>query len=282
MSPPKNEKKSFKCVGGAGAWVSTVANNHGLPVQSFFRRCLCIKHLRLEWQRDFDVTFRAYVGPTDAAPAVSAEDAYASLRQFFFMFNVKQDRDRFRSVCHYLLASIGCGVSKFNYMTILMNTELSRVWQRQILFILRICVRYLQTVQPDQAADVKDFLLFSQLIFCLTHPSQWKTVTISSDLMGKIIGNMTAGWMREVIRAGLYPGLRDVLMRGLARSKPALTRATLETLLSLVIRPMVRALFLCLAGIQNRNIVWLISTESSFRQTIKNQTQRKGRQADRQ
>ena len=153
------EKKKFCATGGGGgggAWLNVVAtNNRALPPQSVFRRCLCIKHLRAECQRDFDETFRQFSHSSLAAdssaaitPNVTAEDAFAVLRRFFFMFNGKQDRDRFRMVCRYLVASINCEKPALSYMSILQKTESVAVWRRQVLLVLRICVRYLQPLNP--------------------------------------------------------------------------------------------------------------------------------------
>ncbi|OQV16517.1 Ubiquitin-protein ligase E3B [Hypsibius exemplaris] len=214
-------------------------------IQSLFRRCLCIKHLRAEQFREFDQIFPTAAAPIESTvtPAVTAEDAFAALRQFFFMFNAKEDRDRFRRVCQYLIASIGSDKSVYSYMSILQKTESVAVWRRQVLFILRICVGYLQPLRPEQAADAKDLILYSQVIIILTHSSQWKAVRIPNETVRNVMNGLTAKWMQELVRAGLYPALRDVLLRGMARTKPSLTAGTLFPLLTLLVRPMVLEAF---------------------------------------
>ena len=89
--------------------------------------------------------------------------------------------------------------------------------------------------------DARDLILYSQVIIMLTHASQWKAVKIPNDTVQSVMNTLTRQWMQELVKAGLYPALRDVLMRGMARSKPALTSATLFPLLTLIVRPMVSA-----------------------------------------
>jgi hypothetical protein len=216
-----------------------VANNDGLPVQSFFRRCLCIKHLRAESQREFEETFRHFSYQTESEPAISAEEAFAALRNFFFMFNLKEDKDRFRRVCFYLIASIGCEKAQLSFMSILQKSQSVSVWRRQVLFILRICVRYLQPLNPECAADAKDLILFCQVIIMLTHVSQWKAVKIPNQVVQNVMNNLTVKWMQDLVKADLYPTLRDLLLRAMARNKPTVTNATLFPLLTLLVRPMV-------------------------------------------
>lgn len=224
------------CVGGT--WISTVAANQGLPVQSFFRRCLCVKHLRAECQREFDEIFRQFSYANEAIPAFSAEDAFSMLRQFLFMFNLKEDRDRFRNVCYYLIASISCEKPQQNFMTVMQKSESVSLWRRIVLMILKICVRYLQPLNPENSLDAKDIVSYSQVIIMLTHPSQWKAVKIPNEVVQKVLNGLTVKWLQELISAGLFPAVQEVLMRGLARSKPSMNKSTLFPLLTLLIRPM--------------------------------------------
>ncbi|XP_055328576.1 ubiquitin-protein ligase E3B-like isoform X2 [Paramacrobiotus metropolitanus] len=212
-------------------------------IQAFVRRCLCVKHLRAECQREFDETFRQYAVQNDTSPTVPVDDVFSMLREFFFMFNTKEDRERFRNVCYYLIASIGSEKPHLNYMSIMQKSESVAVWRRQVIMILKLCVHYLSALNPDSPADARDLVTYSQTIIMLTHASQWKAVKIPNEIVQKVMNNVTIKWLQELVRVGLYPAVRDVLMRGLARTTPTLNKTTFFPLLTLLMRPMVMEAF---------------------------------------
>lgn len=76
MAPPV-------CLGPGVGWTAVVANKHGLPVQSFVRRCLCVKHLRAENQREFDEIFGQYAYTSELPPTITAEDAFLTCDSSF-------------------------------------------------------------------------------------------------------------------------------------------------------------------------------------------------------
>lgn len=57
------------------------------------------------------------------------------------------------------------------------------------------------------------------------------------------MNGLTFKWLQELVKFGLYQTIHELLMRGMARSKPSFTNTTLFPLLTLTVRPMVQAAF---------------------------------------
>uniref|UniRef100_A0A8C9LAE4 Ubiquitin-protein ligase E3B n=1 Tax=Pavo cristatus TaxID=9049 RepID=A0A8C9LAE4_PAVCR len=177
-----------------------------VQIQALVRRFLCRCHLQKEIRREVEDFF----GTTESgASKRSALSVFRIARKLLFVFNHKEDKERFEKLCRCILNS--------------MDVE--------------------NEPKPDILQDSRLVNLHLTMLVTFTDTSTWKILRGKGETLRPAMNHICANIMGHLNQKGFYSVLQILLTNGLARSRPSLSKGSLTAIFSLALRPVVAAQF---------------------------------------
>ncbi|XP_068767778.1 ubiquitin-protein ligase E3B isoform X2 [Struthio camelus] len=212
-----------------------------IQIQALVRRFLCRCHLQREIRREVEDFFEANESGSSKRSALSV---FRIARKLLFVFNLKEDKERFEKLCRCILNSMDVeNEPKVWYVSLALSKDLTLLWIKQIKDILWFCCEFLKQLKPDILQDSKLVNLHLTMLITFTDTSTWKILRGKGETLRPAMNHICANIMGHLNQKGFYSVLQILLTNGLARSRPSLSKGSLTAVFSLALRPVVAAQF---------------------------------------
>ncbi|XP_030915336.1 ubiquitin-protein ligase E3B isoform X2 [Geospiza fortis] len=212
-----------------------------VQLQALVRRFLCRCHLQRDIRREVDDFF----GTNECGSSKrSALSVFKIARKLLFVFNPKEDKERFEKLCRCILNSMDVeNEPKVWYVSLALSKDLTLLWIKQIKDILWFCCEFLKQLKPDILQDSRLVNLHLTMLVTFTDTSTWKILRGKGETLRPAMNHICANIMGHLNQKGFYSVLQILLTNGLARSRPSLSKGSLTAIFSLALRPVVAAQF---------------------------------------
>ncbi|WAR01504.1 UBE3B-like protein [Mya arenaria] len=170
-------------------------------------------------------------------------EVYKLLRGYLFLSPHQPEIQSFEIVCRYLLASMDSDDIKVSYVSVSLLKEFVLPWIQQVKDILWRCVLVLKQLKPESYVDVRLMMVHLRMLVTFSHTSTWRILRGKGEHLTAGMTQLCHNIMGHLNNKGLYPVLKGLLFRGLARSKPAFTKTSLTAILTISLRPVMAAKF---------------------------------------
>uniref|UniRef100_A0A8B9CZJ1 Ubiquitin-protein ligase E3B n=1 Tax=Anser brachyrhynchus TaxID=132585 RepID=A0A8B9CZJ1_9AVES len=210
-----------------------------VQIQALGRRFLC----RCRLQRE--VRLEDFFGANESASSKrSALSIFRIARKLLFVFNHKEDKERFEKLCRCILNSMDVeNEPKVWYVSLALSKDLTLLWIKQIKDILWFCCEFLKQLKPDILQDSRLVNLHLTMLVTFTDTSTWKILRGKGETLRPAMNHICANIMGHLNQKGFYSVLQILLTNGLARSRPSLSKGSLTAVFSLALRPVIAAQF---------------------------------------
>uniref|UniRef100_A0A0R3W4Q5 HECT-type E3 ubiquitin transferase n=1 Tax=Taenia asiatica TaxID=60517 RepID=A0A0R3W4Q5_TAEAS len=119
---------------------------------------------------------------------------------------------------------------------LIQNRDYLILWISQTRWILSVCVEYFVVLNPANEADSNMMNVLLSFVLTMTNCNQWKILKDSKMKPGLMA--ITDSFVKDLLAHGLYPALKQLLLKGLALHLPVLTQISLTGIFSLAVRPL--------------------------------------------
>ncbi|KAL5970102.1 Ubiquitin-protein ligase E3B [Taenia solium] len=123
-----------------------------------------------------------------------------------------------------------------SYLSLIQNRDYLILWISQTRWILSVCVEYFAVLNPANEADSNMMNVLLSFVLTMTNCNQWKILRDSKMKPGLMA--ITDSFIKDLLAHGLYPALKQLLLKGLALHLPVLTQISLTGIFSLAVRPL--------------------------------------------
>ncbi|KAL5016325.1 hypothetical protein ScPMuIL_005914 [Solemya velum] len=183
-----------------------------------------------------------------------ALEVYRTIQKLFFLYHHEPVQEEFEYLCRYLLATMETDSLKVPTVLFdLFSSSFSGWVKKTRRGIIRLRGLLLSRRQP-RATQEEDHMLCLRMLITFTHTATWMIIRgreVFIHVITFFVGEaLTAGMnqlcnniMGYLNQKGLYPVLQTLLTKGLARSKPVFTKASLSAITTLSLRPLIAANF---------------------------------------
>ncbi|XP_021112967.1 ubiquitin-protein ligase E3B isoform X3 [Heterocephalus glaber] len=212
-----------------------------VEIQAYVRSFLCRRQLHRDIRREIDEFLK---GDDSGSNKGSALCIFKTTRKLLFLFRIKEDNERFEKLCRCILSSMDAeNEPKVWYVSLALSKDLTLLWIKQIKSILWYCCEFLEQLKPEILQDSKLITLYLTMLVTFTDTSTWKILRGKGESLRLAMNHICANIMGHLNQCGFYSVLRVLLTRGLARSRPCLSKGTLTAAFSLALRPVIAAQF---------------------------------------
>ncbi|XP_075023638.1 ubiquitin-protein ligase E3B isoform X6 [Calonectris borealis] len=212
-----------------------------VQIQALIRRFLCRCRLQREIRREVEDFFGANESGSSKRSALSI---FRIARKLLFVFNHKEDKERFEKLCRCILNSMDVeNEPKVWYVSLALCKDLTLLWIKQIKDILWFCCEFLKQLKPDILQDSRLVNLHLTMLVTFTDTSTWKILRGKGETLRPAMNHICANIMGHLNQKGFFSVLQILLTNGLARSRPSLSKGSLTAVFSLALRPVVAAQF---------------------------------------
>ncbi|XP_042146691.1 ubiquitin-protein ligase E3B isoform X4 [Ixodes scapularis] len=214
-------------------------------IQASVRGFLARQRLRNEFRRRFDSVLGSGDVEDVKLTSQSALEVFCAARTFLFIFHPEIDKERFERLCRCIIASMDADSIQESYVSVALNKEYAVLWIQQLKNILWNCCIYLKDLKPESPQDAKPLMLHLHVLVTFTSTSSWRVLKDKScEPLRPVLMQLCANVASHLVgKGGLYGALQALLLRGLARARPALKRAPLMAATNLALRPMISGQF---------------------------------------
>ncbi|XP_067137441.1 ubiquitin-protein ligase E3B isoform X2 [Centruroides vittatus] len=231
-------------------------------IQSHVRRYLTRLKLKSKIRKEFDEIFTE-VRENDGKTSLSAYEMFKVIRKFLFILEEEEDKQRFETVCRYVITSMDNNSLQQSYISVALNKEEAVLWIQQIKALLWQCCIYLKHLKPECPQDTKPLMLYLHMLVTFTNANTWKMFKDwQGDALKIAMNQLCANIMSYLVTKGMYANLQIILIKGIVRSKPSLKRAALLAITNLAIRPLVAWQFS--ENIMNLFLLHILSVPALF------------------
>ncbi|XP_074641839.1 ubiquitin-protein ligase E3B-like [Tubulanus polymorphus] len=217
-----------------------------LVIQRFARGYLTRKHVRASVIYELDEFMQTLDNQeNDYKPVLKPAIAvHKTIRKFMFVLDQEADNVRFEYLCKYILISVEAENKKNNYLSVTLSKSDVLFWIQQVKSILWQCCVYLKSLKPESPKDMKVITTYLHMLVNFTSTSNWKILKgKSGEALRPGMNQLCSNVMRTLNAKGMYPAIQQLLMHGLARSKPSFKHATLSAILTIALRPLIASNF---------------------------------------
>lgn len=123
-----------------------------------------------------------------------------------------------------------------SFLSLIQNRDYLIVWISQTRWILSVCVKYFGVLNPANESDSNMMNVLLSFVLTMTNCNQWKILRDSKMKPGLVA--ITDSFIKDLVVHGLYPALKQLLLKGLALHIPVLTPLSLTGIFSLAVRPL--------------------------------------------
>lgn len=214
-------------------------------IQASVRGFLARQRLRNEFRKRFDSVLGSGDVEDVKLTSQSAPEVFCAARTFLFIFHPEIDKERFERLCRCIIASMDADSIQESYVSVALNKEYAVLWIQQLKNILWNCCIYLKDLKPESPQDAKPLMLHLHVLVTFTSTSSWRVLKDKScEPLRPVLMQLCANVASHLVgKGGLYGALQALLLRGLARARPALKRAPLMAATNLALRPMISGQF---------------------------------------
>ncbi|VDL61291.1 unnamed protein product [Hymenolepis diminuta] len=152
----------------------------------------------------------------------------------------KTDRDRQNAALRIQVVIIPV-IYNVSYLYLLQQKDYIVPWIAQTRWMLSTCVKYFAILNPANESDFNMLNLLLSFVLTMTNCSNWKN--LKDEKLKPLLKTITDSLTSYTVTQGLYPALKQVLLKGLALHIPVLTQLSLTAIFSLVLRPMISSDF---------------------------------------
>nr|XP_023030496.1 ubiquitin-protein ligase E3B [Leptinotarsa decemlineata] len=211
-------------------------------IQANVRGWLC----RLKFAQNILIQFDRIIPdvPEDSSkgkfkPAI---EIYHQSRKLLLVWRKERDKERFARLCRYLVATLDSDSPKFSFVGVALNKDHVIRWISHMNDLLWNCCEYLNDLKPEFASDMKSIVLYLHVLVAFTSTSTWtvlknKNMEVLRSGMNQLCSNL----MGQLFHKGFYLVLKNLLLKGLGRTKIAFKNVSLSAILTLSLRPLVAA-----------------------------------------
>lgn len=216
-----------------------------LTIQSVYRGFKTRKTVRLEIQKELEsLMTRPDTDDGDWIPNFRpALEVYKILKGFLFTYSETSSSQGLEIVCRYLLATMDSDNLKVSYVSVALLKDFVLLWIQQVKDILWKCVTCLKHIRPENHVEVRVMMIYLRMLITFTHTATWKIIRGKGEGLTAGMNQLCNNIMGHLNNKGLYPALQTLLVKGLARSKPAFTKTSLTAILTISIRPLLAGNF---------------------------------------
>ncbi|XP_043191371.1 ubiquitin-protein ligase E3B-like [Amphibalanus amphitrite] len=212
-------------------------------VQALVRGFLARRAARRDVTRRLEAVLQSAAGAEESPPLVAAQEVYRCVRDYLVITGGR-DGQRFGQICRYLVHSMASDSLKLCYASVALNPQHAVGWIRQMRTILAQCLSRLETLRPETAGDAPTVTLYLHMLLTFTSTSSWRLLTNPShEKLRPVMDKLCLALLQHASAAHLMRTLKEVLVRGLARSRPVLRHASLTACMTLALRPLVASQF---------------------------------------
>ncbi|XP_076453206.1 ubiquitin-protein ligase E3B-like [Babylonia areolata] len=220
--------------------------NAAVTIQAYGRGFLERSRLKRQIREEADQLLRIPEGDAEHyAPTLRpAVEVYTVTHRLLIIMDDRVDGQRFEYLCRYILASMDNENFKTCYASLAMTKTHVLSWIKQIKDLLWRCCSSLKTLKPENHSDLKTIMVYLRMLVTFTSTNNWTALRIKAGeqlLAG--LSQVCNNLMGHLNSKGLYLVLQELLTKGLVRSKPVFSKATLTAIVTVAIRPLLGANF---------------------------------------
>ncbi|KAH9285980.1 Ubiquitin-protein ligase E3B [Echinococcus granulosus] len=191
--------------------------NAALCIQRYWRGYNSRKHLAEVLRADCCAFIGSTLGGSRSDVSYSAVSLSKLINKMKYSFKLDFDRE-----CSFL--------------SLIQNRDYLIVWISQTRWILSVCVKYFGVLNPANESDSNMMNVLLSFVLTMTNCNQWKILRDSKMKPGLVA--ITDSFIKDLVVHGLYPALKQLLLKGLALHIPVLTPLSLTGIFSLAVRPL--------------------------------------------
>ncbi|XP_066590975.1 ubiquitin-protein ligase E3B [Prorops nasuta] len=169
-----------------------------------------------------------------------ALQVYTLVAKFLEIYKKQRDQDRVEKLCRYLVSTLSSESLKTSYVGIALNKDHYISWISQMKIVLLHCLTGLENLKPERISDHKSILLRLHTLVSFTSPGTWAIQRVKGmEKLKAGMNQLCANVMGHLVNNGFYPIMQVLLIKGLGRTKIALTPVTLSAAVTLTLRPLI-------------------------------------------
>ncbi|PIK34771.1 hypothetical protein BSL78_28404, partial [Apostichopus japonicus] len=168
---------------------------------------------------------------------------YAASQKFLFIHrrqNIKDEEKKVEQMCRYILTSMDSTDPKEWYVSVALSKDHLMGWIQQIKELIWLACQQMKKLKPENPSDAKLLSLYLHMLVKFTSTTTWKIVKVpGAEGLLPSLNQLCANIMGHLVSKGLYPVLKDLLEKGLARSKPSFSKPVLSAIFTVAWRPFI-------------------------------------------
>ncbi|KAM6052554.1 ubiquitin-protein ligase E3B isoform 2-T8 [Chlamydotis macqueenii] len=177
-----------------------------VQIQALIRRFLCRCCLQREIRREVEDFFGANESGSNKRSALSV---FRIARKLLFVFNQREDKERFEKLCRCILNSMDVeNEPKVWYVSLALSKDLTLLWIKQIKDILWFCCEFLKQLKPDILQDSRLVNLHLTMLVTFTDTSTWKILRGKGETLRPAMNHICANIMGHLNQKGFYSVLQ--------------------------------------------------------------------------
>ncbi|KAI5697393.1 hypothetical protein M8J75_009638 [Diaphorina citri] len=200
-------------------------------IQSHARKWLAKRNIRQQILKEFDELIH------ENTELKCCKQIYQLAKKFLWIWNKEEDKTRFEYLCRYINASLDSKSPSLSYIGVFLIKEHTQTWIAHIKNILWKCCLYLSDSKID-SADMKNVLVLLHTLVSFTSTNTWSLLKNNNAILISL-DQLCHNFMGHLYSKGFYSVLKDILMKGLMRSKITLKNVALSGVITLATRPLI-------------------------------------------
>uniref|UniRef100_A0A8D8RRP4 HECT-type E3 ubiquitin transferase n=1 Tax=Cacopsylla melanoneura TaxID=428564 RepID=A0A8D8RRP4_9HEMI len=236
-----------------------------IVIQSHARKWLAKRKIRQQILAEFDQQIQ------ENTELKCCKQVYLLAKKFLWIWKKDEDKTRFEHLCRYINSSLDSKSSSHSYIGVFFVKEYTQSWIGHIktllwtccIYLLRTsillisiirtsicpiipghiksllwtCCLYLSDIKVDYS-DMKQVLVLLHTLVSFTSTNTWALLKTNNTMLISL-DQLCNNFMGHLYSKGFYSVLKDILMKGLLRSKISLKAVSLSGVITLSTRPLV-------------------------------------------
>ncbi|XP_072380057.1 ubiquitin-protein ligase E3B [Diabrotica undecimpunctata] len=211
-------------------------------IQAHVRGWLCRVRFTRNILEDFDEAIPHTPEDISKIQYKPANEIFHHALKLLFIWKKERDKERFAKLCRYLVATLNSDSLKISYVGVAFNKQTVIRWISHMNEILWNCCGYLNDLKPELSGDMKSIVMYLHVLVSFTSTNTWVVLKNKNmEMFWSGMNQLCANLMGQLFHKGFYLALKNLLLRGLARTKIAFKHVSLSAILTLSLRPLVAA-----------------------------------------
>uniref|UniRef100_A0A8D9F2A3 HECT-type E3 ubiquitin transferase n=1 Tax=Cacopsylla melanoneura TaxID=428564 RepID=A0A8D9F2A3_9HEMI len=202
-----------------------------IVIQSHARKWVVKRKIRQQILAEFDQQIQ------ENTELKCCKQVYLLAKKFLWIWKKDEDKTRFEHLCRYINSSLDSKSSSHSYIGVFFVKEYTQSWIGHIKTLLWTCCLYLSDIKVDYS-DMKQVLVLLHTLVSFTSTNTWALLKTNNTMLISL-DQLCNNFMGHLYSKGFYSVLKDILMKGLLRSKISLKAVSLSGVITLSTRPLV-------------------------------------------